>query len=160
MIRAALICAAALALTAAAAEPDTAAPVAGAPAAVTHGANRVAPKILDLRTAPLPVPHADDRVPCRNFQMYAAQVVRYFQLAEELPVGARTAAMWFPCEVRGNLHWEGKSYSFQINLGRTAILRRSDGRDRRFVCGHACDGLLLGNRAWDAASDFDVTHNP
>lgn len=118
-------------------------------------AARTVPVIRDLRVAALAAPHADDRVPCQNFVMYASQVVRYFQLADELQVGEHHRYMWFPCEARGHLDWDGKRYELRINLGRTAVLRTADGRQRYFGCKAACDGLLLGNRAWDAAGDIE-----
>lgn len=117
-------------------------------------ADRAGPVIRDLRVVALTAQHPDDRIPCREFVMYAAQVVRYLQLAEEIRGEAQHAYMWFPCEVRGHLDWEGKNYEFRINLGRTAELRTADGRKRFFGCTAACDGLLLGNRAWDAAGDI------
>lgn len=80
---------------------------------------------------------------CAAWSLSAEDVARFFSASREYPDGTHDAFYALPCTISGTLQAEGKTWSYEINAGATAIWTR-DSVTRRFGCTDAvCAPLVL-----------------
>lgn len=88
-------------------------------------------------------PHDVLQGACQAWRLSAPQVERFFQLSEQYSANPYSGFYQIPCSVSGQLHAEGKTWTFEINGGATATWR-AEGETRYWGCSvEECGPLVL-----------------